>query len=345
MLINTDYIAPAELTGYVREALQDLQVNQFTLSQYLPNRVIDDLQYRFTAGGEGLVEAASYRAYDAESPIGSRPGITQVTGEIPPVSRKIRLGEYDRLRQRSAQQQIGQYIQSDAVRMTRAVAARVELARGDALANGTITMDENGVIATVDFGRDPSHTAAPSGALWSDTATSEVLTDLVAWYDIYVATNGSPPGTILTSTTVSRLMQRNAEVIAAVAGTQTGRTRVTAAELNDLLRSENLPPVDTYDARVTIGGASTRVIPDDRLLLLPPAGDPGNPESTDLGATLYGTTAESLEPGFGIEDGEEPGIVAGAYSTQDPVALWSKAAGISLPVMANPNLSFSATVV
>lgn len=58
MLINTDYITPVELTGYVRAAFADLQVNQFTLSQYLPNQLVDDLDFRLSRGGAGLVEAA-----------------------------------------------------------------------------------------------------------------------------------------------------------------------------------------------------------------------------------------------------------------------------------------------
>lgn len=344
MLLHADYITPAELTGYVREALANEQRNRFRLSGFLPNRVIDDLHYRFTTGGEGLAEAATFRTYDAESGIGSRPGVSRVTGELPPISRKIRLGEYDRLRQRAAgNDAFVNGLMTDAERMTRAVAARLELARGDALANGSVTIAENGVVATVDFGRDASHTVAAATA-WTSTGTANALTDLVAWFDVYVATNGVEPGAALTSTRVARLLQRNAEIINAIAGANEGRTRVTRDELNTLLQSEGLPPIVTNDQQVSVGGATTRVIADDRLIMLPAPGDSDAPESTQLGATLYGTTAESLEPDYGIEDGEEPGVVAGVYSTKDPVALWTKAAAIGLPVLANPNLTLAADV-
>src|SRR5690606_34436931 len=122
MLLTTDYIEPAELTGYVREALADLEQNRFTLSRYLPSRTIDDLHYRFNRGGEGLAEAATFRAYDAESPIGGRPGLTRVTGELPPISRKVRLGEFDRLRLRqAADDDVVNSIFNDAERMALAV--------------------------------------------------------------------------------------------------------------------------------------------------------------------------------------------------------------------------------
>lgn len=344
MYLNTDYIAPAELSGYVRAALADLEVNQFTLSRFLPDRPIDDLDYRFTRGGEGLAEAATFRNYDTPAPFGKRPGTQRVSGELPAISRQLRLGEYDRLRQRAAGgDQVVNAIFADAVRMTRAVAARMELARGEALNTGAVAIDENGLTATADFGRKSTHsvTAAIQWTVLTGTSATP-LTDLISWSDTYRASNGEGPGVILTSQKVVRLMQRNPEIIAAITGAAAERTRVTNAELTALLQSEGLPGIEVFDAQVNVGGSATRIIPESQLLLLPaPA---GSPDATDLGATLWGTTSESLDPAYGIEDGEEPGIVSGVYRSDDPVALFTKAAGIGLPVLANPDLSFSADV-
>jgi hypothetical protein len=344
MYLNADYITPVELTGYARRALADLTVNQFRLAQWLPNNNIDDLEYRFTRGGDGLTEAATFRAYDAESPVGSRPGVTRVTGELPPISKKIRLGEYDRLRQRRADPAIRDAILDDTIRMSRAVAARLELARGEALSTGKLILDENNVIATVDYGRTAGHTVT-AGASWATTST-DILADLLSWRDTYVDTNGSDPGVILTSRTVLGYMVRNsgiAELAATLAGTP---SVVSETALQATLNAYGLPPVQTYDAKVTIEGVTTRVIPADKLLFLPAPGNANDPASSELGATLLGTTAESMEPGYGIADeAEQPGIVAGAYTTQDPVAVWTKAAAIGLPVLANPDLTFAADVV
>lgn len=343
MLLNNDYILPAELTGYVRGALGDLNVNQFTLSQWLPNDTIDDLEYRFTKGGEGLVQAASFRSYDAESPIGARPGLTRVTGELPPISRKVRLGEYDRLRQRRADAPIRNAIMTDAERMTRAVAARMEMARGEALYSGKIVLAENGVIATVDFGRKAGHTVT-AATPWTTIATATPITDLMTWRDTYVASNGVEPGAILTSRRVMALLMQNAQIKGLAYPAGTGATLMTQTMVNSVLEGFGLPPIHLNDAQVNVGTTATRLIPDDRVTLLPAPGDPNDPSSSQLGATLWGTTAESLEPEYGVEDGEEPGIVAGAYSTKDPVAIWTKAAAIGLPVLANPDLTFTADV-
>lgn len=336
MFLNTDYITPAELTGYARAAAADLAINQFTLGQWLPNREVDDLEFRFTRGGDGLADAATFRAYDAESPIGSRPGISRVTGELPAISRKIRLGEYERLRQRKLDDAVGNAIMGDAERMVQSVAARLEVARGQALVTGKVTISENGVIAEADFGRAAGHTVT-AAASWA-TSTTDIIGDLNTWRDTYVANTGEEPGTILTSRKIMGYMLRNdafRELVSTMVGTP---SLVTPDAVNATLSAHSLPSITTYDAQVRVNGSATRVIADDKVLFLPAAG------ANQLGATLYGTTAESMEPEFGLA-GSEAGIVAGAYSTKDPVAVWTKAAAIALPVLANPDLSFCADVI
>jgi len=339
MQINTDYIEPAELTGYAREALADLEVNQFTLSAFLPSEAVDDLQYRFTRGGNGLAEAASYRSYDAESAIGRRQGTTRVTGELPPVSRKIRLGEYDRLRQRRATDAIVTALQDDTLNMVRAVAARVELARGSALSAGKVIINEDGVIAEVDFGRRASHSGQAPAALWSNAATATPIADLLAWHRTYKATNGGrAAGAILTSDLVRTWMLRSQEVRALAQFNGVTPSIIAPSVLDTLLVSYGLPPLVINDAQVAVEGVATRLIPESNVILVAAAGTP------DLGGTFLGTTAESLEAAYGLEEAPE-GIVAGVYSTDDPVALWTKAAAVALPTLANPDLTFQAVVL
>lgn len=344
MYLNADYIDPAELTGYVRESLADQQRNKFTLWRWLPNRDIDDLEYRFTRGGEGLVEAATFRSYDAESPIGNRPGATRVSGELPPISRKLRLGEYDRLRQRQASnERVVEGLESDATRLTRAISARMELARGDALVNGQVTINENGVQATVSFGRTGSHSVS-AATPWSTIATATPLQDLIAWKAVYRATNGDDPAVTLISEDALGFLLRNAEMRALAATTAGTPSIVARSAVQDVFQAHGLPPFEVYDAQVRVNGAATRVIPADKVLFLPaPVADPTAWEDSEMGATLWGTTAESLEPGYGLQ-GDEPGIVAGVYRSEDPIALWTKAAAIGLPVAANPDLTFVADV-
>jgi len=281
MLITTDYVQPAELTGYAREALADLETNQFTLSQHLPSIPVDDLQYRFNRGGAGLTEVATFRAYDAEASIGKRPGLSRVSGDLPPVSRKIRLGEYERLRQRRLDAAIADAVYNDTDLMVAAVGARIELARGSALSLGAVTIEEDGVIATVDFNRRASHSNQAPAVLWSSAANATPIADLIAWSNRYaIANGGRRPGAILTSQTVLSNILRSAEVRSLAASNGQSPSIVSPLVLNTILTAYNLPPIIVNDAQVSVDGAATRIIPENNLLLLPAADATSAPSSS-----------------------------------------------------------------
>ncbi|MEU8136585.1 major capsid protein [Streptodolium elevatio] len=337
MFLNTEFITPAELTGYSREALRDLEINRLTLSQYLPSVQVDDLMYRFSRGGGSLLEAAPYQAYDAEASIAGREGVMRVTGELPPIKRKIRLGEYERLRQRHAtNSDMTDALMTDAETITRQIAVRVEKARADALVTGQVVINENEMQATVNFGRTNSHSVT-AGTAWSNPAAT-IITDLLAWRRTYINTNGERPGVILTSELVLSYMLLNAE-IRTLASSLAGTPSIVSEDtLGAVLRVYGLPPVRTYDAQYKSGGVATRFIPEDKLLYLP--SDP-----SELGGTFWGTTVEALDGGYSLESGEEAGIVSGVYRVEESPALWTKAAAIVLPVLANPDLTFVADVI
>lgn len=344
MLLTENYVYPAEVTGYVRDALADFNINQFTLSRYLPDEPVDDIQYRVAAGGTGLADAATYRAYDAESPIGRRQPLSSIIGELPPLSLKARLSEYDRLRYRKVtDEKLRDALFNDAKKLTKDVAARVELARGQTLATGTTPLAELGL--TVNWGRSSAHTVT-AATLWSDTS-ADILSDLMSWRDTYLATNGVDPGAMVVSRRIFNLMLRNQAVRNQVFPGANQPSIVTQAGINEMLGAQGLPPVDLYQAQVNVNGTATKVVPDNVLLFLPPAvsgaNDTGIDEDTQLGGVFWGTTAEAMDPRFNLA-GEEPGIVAGEYTEEDPISVWTKVASINLPVLANPNLSFAATV-
>lgn len=341
-LIN-DYVDAPTLTGFTRRAASDLDVNQFTLSRWLPVVTIDDIEFRAPVGGAGLATVAQFRSYDSESPISDRRGIERIMGELPPISEKKFLSEYAslRLRRSQANDPVVAAIYSDAFELTRAILARFERARGEALITGQLAINENRVQQTVNFGRDAAASVAPS-TLWS-VSTADILGDLMTWLDAYVALNGEEPGAILTSRRVLGLMMRNEafrQLVSTTAGTP---SIVSQAGLNSTLNAYGLPSIETYDAQVSVAGAATKVLPDDRLLMLPaPTG--GVPTDNALGATYVGTTLEAQEPEFNLAAGGQAGIVAGTWKSKDPVQLWTKAGAIGLPILGNANRAFVADV-
>ncbi len=188
------FIDPAELTEFARLARADFDAQSQSLARFLPYAPIDDIRFAYTRGADALVDEATFRAYDAESPIGRRPGTARITGEIPAISRKIPLSEYAQLRLRSADAQEAGVIAGvyrDAERLARGIAARIERARGDLLQTGKVTLAENGVYSTYDSGRDASLTvtSAPSNGYWSNHSGSTPIADMIGWADTVEATN------------------------------------------------------------------------------------------------------------------------------------------------------------
>lgn len=331
MPLLNDLIDPQELVGFVRELVfPDLAI----LDDLLPDRQVDNIEYEVMKDTRADVDAAEYRSFDAEAGIGDRPGAQRLRGRIAPISRKIRLGEEDRLRNESQQtgdtRRLVDAIFDDAANMTRSVRARVTLAKGQVLYTGKVTLNENGVVTAADYGLPAGHIVAP-GTLWSNTAAT-IVADLQTWRTTYMTTNkGLQPGEMLISTPILGYMLRNTEMrtlLATIGGTP---ALITQNGVAQVLQAFGLPPFRVMDTQVMVNGAATFLVPQDRVVFLPPRTAP-------LGATPFGVTAEALDlrDGGQISREQMAGMVATVAKTEfDPVATWTKAAALALPVLAN----------
>jgi hypothetical protein len=278
---------------------------------------------------------ARYRSYDGRIHVSARDAAEERRVKLIPLSSSLSMGEYERLQLEFARtggsrlEALAQAIYNDGLRLTREVQYRLEQAIGDVLTDGRLTINENGFQGEADFGVPAAQLVAPAIA-WSDTANATVLTDLIAWHDVMTG-NGVIPGALRTSNRVARLMQRNTEIINAVHGSASGRTRVNRDDLNDLLVSEGLPPVaDTYDTVVDVDGTTTRTIPDDRLLFTPTS-------LSDLVQVVTGVSATALElvesnqVEFSFEDA--PGIVGVVEKIGPPYREFTFVDAVAMPIL------------
>lgn len=342
-MLWTDIIDPATLTGYARRSLAEYEASKGTLARWLPYREVADVVARFVAGSTGLVDVAKFRAFDAEIRIGARKGGKRITLELPALGQNIPVTEYEQLRARGgaiSDEEAMKTILSATDTVVRAVADSLERMRGIVLQTGKATIAEIG--ADDDFGRAAGHTVT-AGTLWS-VANADILGMLETWTDTYRDANGEDPGAIVLSTRVVRAMARADQFKTQLLN---GASRpATQRDVSDLVESAGLPPIHTYDRRVSVDGVSTKVVSDDRVLLLPAPGETDDSEGTELGATFIGRTLSSTEADWEIEPADQPGIVAGVWrNPKPPMGIEVIGDAIGMPVLANANLSFAADVL
>lgn len=339
MALWTDLIAPAELTGFARAAQEDVERAKGSLAQFLPNTAVPDVVVRTIVSVDGNGSLAQYRSFDAETPIGSGGVATRKVFELLPLGLKERVSEYDQLRARGSEGAalVLGGVEKAVVRVANAVVDRLEIARGQAIDSGGLTINENGVVQSITFGR-PGGNTVTAATLWSGAA--KPLDDLIAWGDVYASGNqGNQPGAIVTSRRVVAALQRNADIRGLVATTGGTPGIVSLDALNAVLAAYGVPPIIIYDRKIR-GNA---VLPDNKLYLLPSPVDPNG--TNELGATFYGQTLEAGEPEYGIGPADQPGLVVGAWKTKDPISAWVHSNAIALPILVNPVASMVATVL
>lgn len=341
--LYTETIAPAELSGFARAAQADIEAKQGTLARWLPNTAVNDVVVRTVVGKDGGGHLAQYRSFDAETPIGAGGQAERKIFELLPLGLKERIGEYDQLRARGgdgAAIALGG-IEAATIRTVRAISDRLEVARGQALETGALSINENGVVQAPSFGR-PAGNTKTAAVLWDAASGVKILDDLMLWCEAYAdANDGAAPGSIVAPRKVIAAMLKDAGIQALVRGSQsTVDAPVSIEALNGVLTAYSLPAIHVYDRKVK----GVRVTSEKKILILPEAVDP-NSGSNILGATFYGTTLESMEPEYGIGASDQPGIAVGAYKTKDPIGLWVHSNAIALPVLVNPVASIVATVL
>lgn len=290
---------------------------------------------------------AKYRTFDGRINVSDRDVASTTQVDLLPLSDSRNKGEYERLQIEFARYggtnkgALVDALYNDVTDLVQNIYRRLELAWGDVLTDGVLTVDEIGEGFELDFGV-PDTNITDAGILWSNTTTATVLADIRLWNDAYIAANGVSAGAIRTSQAVIRLVTRNAEIVTAINGTN-GRPFVTIDEVNALLASDGLPPfVAPYDAQLDVDGIAARTVPANRVLLTPAA-------LSDLGSTQFGVTATALELVSNRELGEfgseqAPGIAAVVDKVGPPYREFTYVDAVALPVLTDARRLFIATV-
>lgn len=316
-------IDPAELTAFSRVAQENLDTGPF--AQVLPNVFQDEVKFTWRVD-EVLAEVAQYGDFDTESSIGGGAASSEQTIRLLPVSRKLRLSEYEQISDPVRALQLAED-KADAV--VRFVLNRLNLARAEALVDGALDINENGIVQAVPFGRPANQTNQAPTELFS-AAGADPIADLRRWFDRIADASGVPPNFMSASTRVY------SAIAAALGGSgyiTTGVGVISRTAVNEVFSAYELPPLTIDDTRV----AGQRTVADDKLIMASTGGVSGG--------TVYAPTVESRDPRYNLAAGDQSGIVAAVYSEDDPPVKWVMGKAVALPVLANPKTTLSAVVL
>lgn len=327
-----------------KEMLNYLQNRQFPAyfgEQLFPEVKRQSLEFDILKAGSKIPTVASVHAFDTEAEIGSREASKQAM-ELALIKRKIQLSEKDIValenpRSTAEQQYLMNNVFNDVDTLVNGVKARVEAMRMEALANGTVTLNENGLSGVqVDYRVPVENKEALAGtSQWTDE-TSDPIGDLERWAD---QLNGTATRA-LTSKKVLNALMRHPKIIGALFGKDSMRV-ATRQDLNAFLQQHDLPIIGVYDNKYrkqNANGTYTthRYFPEDKFVMF---GDGA------LGETIYGPTAEEIrltrDPS--IQTNMIGNVLAMVYEENlDPVSTWTKAVATALPSFAAADGVFQA---
>lgn len=336
MAYNADFRSAAQLTAVARN-----RYNQFNalmpLSNYFPTVTTQTMDYEFDRRVVGFTDQAEYREFSATNALGLERPMATIRGKIPPIGRDYRFSEYARVQLMQSDQRdsaTAEKLDSFAELGAEAITRRLERARIEAVISGKVSLAENNVYATVDFGRDASLTKTLTGnARWSQ-ANSDPVKNIEDWIEEARKLTGVVPVSLLLSHDVYETLRTNQAIRNGVfAGMASVGARTSRDQLEAFLAAEAglLYVTDMSRAYASAELDMGTPWPDGYAVLLAAPGPA-------LGSTQFGIDAHAVQSQFGISAGQRAGIFANAYDRADNVPdLWVGVNAIAIPVMPGVN--------
>ncbi len=318
-----------------------------TRPAYIGDRIFPDqkteslkAEYLRLADGATIPTMATVHAFDTEAEIGTRPALEKTEVEKLLIKRKI--NQTERMRQLTengvyADDAVVRYVFDDMRLMAESVKARTEVAKMEVLATGKMTIKENNLDMTVDYGVPTANT----GFKVDFGADADIIGQIQAIAD-KAASSGHALSEMVLGTKILRKLATNKGIQTLVYGTVGTGTYVTAEKLRSLFTDLfGFGQITTNDLRYKVQAAngaekSQRFFPEDKVSFL------SNGTAASFGVGLWGVTPEEAEYGQYNEKSASQFVTITQWATPDPVAVWTKASGLFIPVLPDPNALFIA---
>ena len=237
---------------------------------------------------------------------------------------KVKINQSERMRAllRSGVQNddLYDYVLNDGIRLADQVVTRSKVAKNELLATGKVTIKENNLDLTVDYG-------VPSGQLQlvlDFTTGATPIADQIEKIVSDARATGITLNGLVTSRKVLNKLRKDASI-------QKGNI-IT----NDLTYA--VPGAIGSDGRPTV--TIKRYFPENKVSFF------GANANGKLGDGLWGDPPETdVQQLLEVANAEEtPFVFITQWSEHDPAVLWTKASALFMPVLYNPNALFVATI-
>ena len=263
---------------------------------------------------------------------------------------KVKINQSERLRALTragvqGDERLYDYVMQDGIRLADQVVTRTKVAKNELLATGKITIKENNLDLTVDYGVPASRTQYEINFDTDADIAAQIQVIVDAATDAGVTLNG-----MVTSKKIISKMRNNAKLQVLINGNAQAGALISRSALDAYLSDEfgidTIITNDlTYGASAVIGADDRPVItqkryyPDNKITFF--ATNPGG----RLGVGLWGDSPEvDVKALMNVKGSTvSPYVFISQWTENDPAVLWTKASGLFMPVLYNPDSLFIAT--
>lgn len=264
---------------------------------------------------------------------------------------KVKINQSERLRALTragvqGDNRLYDYVLQDGIRLADQVVTRTKVAKNELLATGKVTIAENDLNLTVDYGVPASRTAYTLDL----TQDADVATQIQAIID-EATDNGITINGMVTSLKNITKLRNNKFLQTAINGINAVGAQLSRSQVESYFADEfNIDTIITNDLRygssASIGAdgrpsiVQNRYYPQNKITFF--ATNPGG----RLGIGLWGDSPEADASQFYDVSGStvSPYVYIMQWMETDPTVLWTKASSLFMPVLYSPDSLFIATV-
>lgn len=332
-------------TDNIRDYTNAIPSVPYFFAPLFPDSRVEGFKFKvYRNSSDGLVTAARFHAFDAETDVDTREQLDFMEGTLGFVKRERLISEEDLLilsapRNNAEAQMAINHIYNDAVAMRQSVESRIEALRAQVIQTGKIEINENGYKNTVDFGMKSTHKAT-----WDWTGGGKSKLDLLteACDLVEEDSNGYRPTRAYTSRKQLAKMLMDEDLREIILGTNRKKGILTQNDLNTYFAEQGLPQFYVFkkfwkqydDTKAE--GVKKNYLDDDKVILLPDG---------PVGETIYGTTPEEVNMRSAGTDVSKVGnICMQVKPYNDPEGYFIKASSSVMVTLSRPDHIFVGTV-